>query len=196
MPSPYGKGVSNEPQQARSELTSVSRLWPDENDGPWLINFRFQLIAGRAECVGVGITSARPPDTSSWEQGGKLPEVGIPLSASLLRDLRIASLITEVRETNAELQEMLGAREEAAAFRAPPPNMRPATVKRLQRVADAYQVAWRRGQPPTKAVAERLKVTLPAATSLVARARAAGLLPATSAGVAAGEPKEGDSGET
>lgn len=188
--------MSDEPQQARApELPSISLLWPDEDHGPWLIRFRFQLIRGRAECIGVEVTSARPSDVKRWEPGGRLPEVGLPVTASLLRELRIASLITEVRETNAKLLASLGEQEQAAAFNAPP-GMRPETIKRLQRVANAYQAAWQRGQSPTKAVARRLKITDAAAAKLVSRARSVGLLPATSPGVAAGESKGGDSGET
>lgn len=166
-------------------------LWPDRDEGPWLIDFEFQPIAGRAECVGIQVTSARPLDAQPWQAGGKLPEVGIPLTTSVLRGIRLSELVTEIRETNAELAAMLDEQEEARAFAAPP-GMRPATARRLQRAAEAYQEAWRRGQPPTQAVAQRLNVSTAAAASLVARARSAGLLPPTTpgkAGAASGEER-------
>jgi hypothetical protein len=57
---------------------------------------------------------------------------------------------------------------------------------RLKVAADIYQQARRDNKPPTKAVAEHFGITPGGASNLVARARAAGLLPPTSRGVAVG----------
>lgn len=53
---------------------------------------------------------------------------------------------------------------------------------KLRRVATVYGAAAEAGQPPTLAVARRFRVSKSAAANLVARARGAGLLPATSRG--------------
>lgn len=54
-----------------------------------------------------------------------------------------------------------------------------ATKDRLGRVARIYRNAGRDGLPPTKTVADKLGISRNAAAALVARARRAGLLPAT-----------------
>lgn len=169
----------------------AAMLWPDRDEGPWLIDFEFQLIAGRAECVGIQLTSARPPGAQSWQAGGKLPEVGIPLTTSVLRGLRLSEMVTEIRETNAQLAALINEQDEAQAFAAPL-GMRPATARRLQRVTKVYRAAWDRGHQPTQAVAKRLNVSSGAAASLVSRARAAGLLPPTSPGKASAHKETTD----
>lgn len=108
---------------------------------------------GRYECVGVDIHSTRDE----------------PVRTSLLRTINLAEVVASAR---AELPKLDYARRR----RANPLTMRPATAKRLQRVVEAYQRAWSAGTSVTAAVARELNVTEPAATSLIHRARAAGLL--------------------
>jgi hypothetical protein len=155
------------------------RLWPDEQEGPWLLVLFWQVINGRAECVGMDLTSAQSPHVEALGFHHR-PEIGIPLQTSTLRDLKLSELVADARAAIAELI----VADQAPVFTAR--QMRPRTVKRLETVAETYRRAWRQGKPPVKAVAKRLNVSNAAANSLVARARAVGMLPPTSPGVAAG----------
>ena len=62
------------------------------------------------------------------------------------------------------------------------------TDDHLRHVAAVYDKAWRRGDNPTRAVAEDLTITRSAAAKQVARARAAGYLPPAQRGKARGNP--------
>jgi hypothetical protein len=61
----------------------------------------------------------------------------------------------------------------------------------LAEVAAIYMAAWRARGNPTKAVAESLSLSRSAAAKRVARARQAGLLPATTKGRPAGRGTDG-----
>lgn len=67
----------------------------------------------------------------------------------------------------------------------------------LAKVADVYLSAWRRGEPPTVAVAKEFGISSSAAAKRVAQARRAGLLAPTSSGRPSGAPQtvEGEAGE-
>jgi hypothetical protein len=169
-------------------LPPTLRLWPDEQAGPWLLVFFWQVIDGRAECVGMDITSTRSPHVEQWWQLEKRPELGSPLRTSLLRELRLSELIAEQRASEQFRLENFTARPEQGPLWAEvKASMRPATAKRLEQVAKVYRSAWARGGQPTQAVAKRFNVSPGAAASLVSRARAAGLLPPTSPGKATGQ---------
>jgi hypothetical protein len=166
-------------------------LWPDPRRGPFLLTLLWQEVGGRAECVGLELNSVRPEalrrnapsDLASMAE--PLSETGTPLTTTLLRSLKLSEITADVRESLEFLhREITGEGRKAAAYGAPAA-MRPATEKRLKRVAEIYREAWRQGKSPVKAVAKRLKVSDSAANSLVYRARSAGLLPPTSAGVPA-----------
>jgi hypothetical protein len=121
-----------------------------------------------------------------FEGFAKLPKVGQPVTTSLLRSLPLAQLVVEEREKANELfTEKLGDRELGATYKRPAA-MRATTERRLRRTAEVYRGAWRKGEPPVKAVAKQLKVTDAAATKLVSRARSAGFLPPTKPGAPAG----------
>lgn len=171
-------------------LEPSTRLWPDENDGPWGLTFEWQVLNGRAECVGLRITSVRPEKEPSWTSHGRLPEAGTPLTTGALRGIRLSELVAEERIRNQEVWSFAVEPTHAALYRAD--SMRPATRERLVKAAEAYGEAWRNGQAPTQAVAQALAVTDSAAAKLVSRARAAGLLPPTSPGVAAAGSEPGD----
>jgi hypothetical protein len=64
--------------------------------------------------------------------------------------------------------------------------MRKSAADRLRTAADIYRAALRDGRKPTKAVAEHFGITPGGASNLISRARTAGLLPPTSAGVPMG----------
>jgi hypothetical protein len=105
---------------------------------------------------------------------------GPSLTTSLIRDMRLAEIAAEERT---KLPRVDAPRRSTAEV---VKGMRPATVRRLRTVAGVYQESWTRGGKPVQAVAEALNITSTAAAKLVARARAAGLLPPTSPGVPMG----------
>jgi hypothetical protein len=169
-------------------LPATSRLWPDPDTGPWLLTFHWQVLSGRAECVALDLASALPPAEMSERFDGlaKLPDVGQPVTTSLLRSLPLAQLVQDEREkANEVFATKLGDRELGATYKRPTA-MRVTTERRLRRTAEVYRGAWRRGDAPVKAVAKQLKVTDAAATKLVSRARSAGFLPPTKPGAPAG----------
>lgn len=172
------------------EYRNAPRLWPDPETGPWLVQLRWGAINGRAECVGIDITSARPEDVfeDRWSAlTERMPETATPLTTSVLRNLRIGELIAEEREQMATtMGELVGPDDESLnVFGASGRTMRDSTRKRLQRVADTYRKAWHQGKPPVQTVAKRFGVSEAAASKLVFRARSAGMLPPTSSGVPA-----------
>jgi hypothetical protein len=173
-----------------------SRLWPDTERGPWEVKLHWQEIKGRFECVGVTINSSAMMYGEDFDRASTgLPDVGIPIKSTVMRSINLAELIAEERMHLGNLGRFL-ASETASGFaqkmEAPESTMRPATAKRLRLVAEAYRKAWQQGKPPVKAVAKRLAVSDAAASKLVFRARSAGLLPQTSAGVPSAIPKDPD----
>jgi hypothetical protein len=123
-------------------------------------------VDGRPECVGVTVF---PRAASSGETEAVLQI----LQASLLRQIPIADWIAQDRAAMAPAVEATA-------------GMRQSAVDRLREATEVYQAAVRHGMPPTKAVAARFGISSGGASNLVARARAAGLLPPTSPGKAAG----------
>lgn len=136
--------------------------WPDR-DGPWKIAVDWKVINGRIEPVGIHLTPV-----------GK----GQPVTSAVLRDPRIPAFI---RRNRARMMEEVQAR-------AGRPGVRRDTFARMQEAARvykaAYEAAYRAGRKPTptKAVAEHFGISPRSASSLVYRARAAGLLLPTSPG--------------
>lgn len=137
-----------------------------------MLEFRWHFIGSRAECVGLNIQA--------------VAEDLEPLTTSTLRRLRLSELVTEARDHLNEILIEEHGGQGLPVVQAGPAQMRPATERRLKRVAEVYSAAWRAGHPPVKAVAKRLKVTDAAATKLVFRARSAGFLPPASPGVPTG----------
>lgn len=192
-------GVPDDLRQGR-EIVAAPVLWPDPDSGPWLVFLRLQVIRGRLECVGINLTSARPE--GEWcDLSERMPDTARPITTAVLRSLHLSDLIAEKREQLAAVvREVDGdaGRVGQVFGTAPRRVMRESTRKRLERVAEVYREAWQAGSPPVKTVAERLGITEASASSYVARARAAGLLPATSPGVpvADRQPRGDDHGET
>jgi hypothetical protein len=100
----------------------------------------------------------------------------VTLTTSALRELRIAEIVVEDRE---QLKYVPPTSPDSPASIE---GMRPSTVARLRRAATYYLEAWRAGDPPRRAVAQRMNISEDAAGSLVKRAREVGFLPPTSAG--------------
>lgn len=148
---------------------TTQRRWPDDETGPWLLTIYWARRNGRPFAAGMQLV---PVDADAAEQ--------VTLMTSTLRDLRIAEIIIEDREQLKHEPEPVPAPELQIA------GMRDSTVRRLRRTAEIYLDAWRAGDPPTQAVARRMNLTQNAAANLVRRAREAGLLPPTSAGVPQG----------
>jgi hypothetical protein len=161
-------------------LPPTSRLWPDPDQGPWLLTFHWQVIGGRAECVGLDIASSLPEQTikERFADFATLPDIGEPLKTITLRELRLSELIHEERVRADHLAVRVLGDQQTGRLYNPPKEMRAATARKLQLVAETYEQARGDGAPsPNKVVADRLRVSIGAAANLVARAREAGLLP-------------------
>lgn len=178
--------------QNGDHLFPTDRPWPDPEAGPWVLQFHWQVLNGRAECIGFEFHSALPADEieKRWpapfddDARRLLGGTGSPLRTSTLRSLNLAEVLAEEREKAHQLWAgRIGWDDWAKPFETPKTAMRPATLKKLTRVAEIYKSAWQKGEPPTKAVSKKLGVTEAGASGLVSRARAAGLLPVTSPGV-------------
>lgn len=147
-------------------LEPTNHLWPDPDDGPWRLVLLWSYLDGRPECTGLEVRLAEKPDRGGWSRRHVLPTSG-------LREIRFAELIAADR-----------AAMTPASSR--PTNLRRSTLERLEEAAQVYQDARAKGYPPVPAVAEHFHISKGGASNLVARARAAGLLPPTSPGVAYG----------
>lgn len=145
---------------------SVHR-WPDPDGGPWRVELQWGEVDGRPECVGVQLAQVVLTESESEARCVRA------LTAAILRRIPVADWIADDRATIAPPVEATG-------------GMRKSAADRLRAAAEVYQAATRAGRKPTRAVAEHFGISSGGASNLVARARAAGLLPPTSRGKAAG----------
>jgi hypothetical protein len=161
-------------------LQSTVDLWPDERRGPWRIELHWQILGGRAECIGIDLRSAvptpeRPEDRISLPPPRKLGE---PVTATLLRQLRIGQLVESYR---ADMYEITRG-DQLYRSRG---TRRPRTdLSRLAEVAEVYREAHRQGRPTGRAVADRFTVSVSNARKMIYEARREGELPPTAPGVA------------
>ncbi len=162
-------------------LFGTHRLWPSGRHGPWLIDFHWQVIDGRAECVGFDLRSSLPPAGHPLSAGyrGILRRKGTPLTATLLRTIPVGQLVAEQREGLHDI--LRGTAFDPAGARRPR-----STPARLTEAAVAYQQAWSAGTSTTRAVQDHFSISAGAARKLIWQARDAGLLPETQSGVARG----------
>lgn len=135
--------------------------WPDSEAGPWKVTLFWSRINGRPECVGLRLVGTGSGDAIDV------------VTATTLRQIPLGDLIAADRARLAPAVEATGGLRESAA-------------ERLRLAAVIYGRALREGKPPTKAVAEHFGISPGGASNLVARARAAGLLPPASPGKAYG----------
>lgn len=152
----------------------------------WALTVHFGEIDGRLECVGLDVRSFK-------EHQGELIPLGDHLerlSASLLREIPVASKVTAARS-------ILGfaARRKAKQSRTPARTRRalerfdPSAVRRpaysddhWQEVAEVYRAAWQVAGRPTKAVRDHFHVSQSTAAKWVTTCRARELLPRTDQG--------------
>lgn len=155
----------------------TSQIWRSASGSEeWLVAMRWQVLNGRAECVGLEIVSAAPAD--EWQGkllGKRKRRRGRPVTATLLRQLPIGRIIASERAGLAWLDDSF----QEAGTRRPK-----ATPAHLQEAADVYREAWAKGHPTGRALQEHFQVSASAARKLAFQARQAGLLPKTDPGVA------------
>lgn len=142
-----------------NDLARTEHAWPDPQAGPFKITLRWSEIDGRPECVEVSVKLEQDPARA------------IPVT--VLRQIPLGDFISVDRAALAPPVEATG-------------GMRRSAADRLRVAADVYEAALMAGLKPTKAVAEHFGISSGGASNLVARVRAAGLLPPTSPGKAAG----------
>jgi hypothetical protein len=162
--------------------------------GDVAIRFRFKVIGGRRECVGVEVTREKHPITTSFMRKFRWSDL---IKDKQQRDLRKAQkeLRGPGRLGGALDPETMTywsddeIRAEAELVLETPAGGRPQTYgpDHWAEVARVYSDAWGAGLNPTKAVAHRWHLARSTAATWVARARNEyGLLPKTSRRVAKG----------
>jgi hypothetical protein len=157
------------------DVTTVHR-YPDDKDGPWMLQLYWQTIDGRPECVGMKLSSmAGRSENRKVPPFYRMPERGIPLTTGIIRDVKIGEVMRADRER-------LTSRTEVVR----PAGLRESTFQRLQEAARIYREAFASTGKPTTAVAEHFGLTVGGASNLVSRARELGLLPPTSRGASQG----------
>ena len=173
-------------------------LWPDSISGPYKAAIRMDEVRGRWEIVelAVGSISGKRVITGEVLRQLRLAELGSVVAARwaelmatqrgghwAVEPLNIADMDDEFRRKRAafiapmveEAERQYDLIEKAAAPARYPDG-------HLNRVADIYKTAHAQHLPPTKAVSAELGISISAAGKQVSRARAAGLLPATTRG--------------
>lgn len=158
----------------------------DPQGGPWALTYHWAEVNGRVECVGLDIRSFfMEGDDATTYRPVWADTAAVPISASFLRSLPVASL---VRRARLLLGASAGWKASKTGDKATRAVLRSVTaelaesprrlhgIEHFQRVAEVYSAAWQRGDHPTKAVAEEMKATRSAAAKWVARARELGLL--------------------
>ncbi len=156
--------------------TTTYHRYPDEKDGPWMLQLYWQQIDGRPECVGMKLSSmAGRSENRKVPPPLQMPERGIPLTTGIIRDVKIGEIMRGDREHLTRRTEVVR-----------PAGLRESTFLRLQETARIYREAFAAGGKPTTAVAEHFGLTVGGASSLVSRARDLGLLPPTTRGASQG----------
>ncbi len=173
--------------------------WKATDGSLWQLCFYVKPVAGRAECVGLDITS------HPYAEG---PERGT-LSAATMRDLDFATQLARARRDALprlrrlmDLGRRLGVLDDSeladeAAVMAQGAGREggrhaPYTKDERKRVVDEYLQAVATGSTtPTRDVSEHLGMSRHQAAKLVQRCRKKGLLPKTDRGVARGATEEG-----
>jgi hypothetical protein len=190
---------------ARSKTLQKSTvLWPAE-DAPewapeWMVTLLWDEIDGRMECVGVEVRS----DANAPVSPPLRPQ---PLTTALVRSIPLGQLIADERRRLAGVWDEVAAlphpegaplplgsaryRKRAESFRAG--KRRDYGDDHYRAVAEVYAAAWRRGEPPTRAVQEWASdvygsVSRSAAANWVATCRTMGLLAPTEQRRAGGVP--------
>jgi hypothetical protein len=174
----------------------IAQVWTQETrtpDGTRVV-LRFAWVDGRAECVALEVgADLDDPDE---------PEPK-PLTTTNLRGIRLPKLVEQAarvyRETVIEAVKARGflntdaptatderalaalrewGRAERSVAEAPPRSRRggrpPRGPEHLREVAEAYAAAYKAGDRPTKAVADKWTVSRPTAAKWVAQARGGG----------------------
>jgi hypothetical protein len=181
-------------------LGKHSTPWFDSSGNPWWLTFHWGEVDGRPECVGLDVRGfmERGGKTTGLAPGGALGVVSGPdlraVTASLLRDMPLASLVRENKQAASDLRRWYSTQKKATrrgrqlafkqaeAFEAP--RQRKYGREHYAKVAEIYATAYGKHQPPTKAVAESPELGGPVSRSTaakwVARAREMHLLGTTS----------------
>ena len=181
--------------------------WTDPDGGRWLVRFEFDVRREVPTCVGMEITS-RVPDEEHYAIQRVHEWLALderPLSSTVLAKLPFGALKRRAQSDLADALEQVSEAPErawdiqtnasrwtddleatAARLRdeSTTPGGRPLMYdeEHWQQVAGVYRDAAKRGDAPTKAVAEWGQVSKSAAAKWVARCRDLGLLPPTQRG--------------
>jgi len=158
--------------------------WPDLLTGPYVVVFRWALTPeiNRVECVGLEVRTYADeslPGVENWA-GPREPEASRrAVTAQLWRSLRVRELIDTERRS---LADKIGDASWKELWRREPPRGDYLRRGDHEKVAAVYRAALAAGEPPRRAVARAFQLSPSAAANRIARARAHGLIPATTRG--------------
>lgn len=165
------------------------RGWPDFLEGPYFLVFHWALTPDgqRVECVGVDLRTYADEEMSGVKEGWRGPRAedasARTITTDVWRSLRLGELVDSERRAFAE---QIGRDPQfaswAATWRRPRPRGLHLARGDHRAVADIYLEAMRAGDPPRQAVADTFGISPSSAANRIARARAHGLLPATTRG--------------
>lgn len=152
---------------------SGGALWPDPLRGPWSVTVHWGEVDGKAIPIGMDIRCFKGvPGSSDDPPRPRFPRAApwsasIPLSAEMVRALRVGELISESHAHVEEFEEWLATRTPAQRRRETKRSQRPKPhrgrpldrdMDHYQRVADLYLEAVTTGsRTPAKSVYEALK---------------------------------------
>jgi hypothetical protein len=150
--------------------------------GPWTLHFLYAVVEDRVEWVGLTVERAE----------GKHPR---PLEHQVFRSIRFSDLADRGRRRllreHPELLPKSQSRLEGLPALSKPRQDEPTHPRRYAEdhyadVTETYLRAWRRNDPPTRAVAEHFRVPHSTASKWVRKARDLGLLSQTTSGKPSG----------
>lgn len=194
---------SDVPSAPRPRVIGDKSLdWRDPHGRRWIVRTTWAEVEGRAEVIGIELRSHLG---TRWGERGTssyvvdVPAEGAtPLTASIWRALNVGDIIQKQRKGQTRnLERVVGLPsdraekwgEDLVAFRAPASKRGgrpPLEPQHFVEVAGIYLETWRKGDSPTKAVANHFGVAQSTAAKWVMRAREMDLLGQTTPGKAGG----------
>ena len=163
-------------------------LWPDPDQGPWLVSARFQTIDGRMECIDIQLRAYRPTEMSL-----PLPEHGLAtafIDAKLWRSVPVASITHAMKDrSRIRLAHLLEQQSEDPTVSAEAVALGREILDALEGHTEVARVYLAATGAPTRAVASHFSITQSAAANRVLRARKAGAIPPTTKGRNGGRPR-------
>jgi hypothetical protein len=178
-------------------LLETAGEWIDPNGDPWIVELEWAELDGRAECVGIKLTSARLWGEDRQVGGVRSNTSPRPITAQVWRSFAPAAFLADERRSFTEpLDVVVGLEGRTVAEHTGAPEAftrRRLSAEQLETTVAAYNDAWRAGAPTGEAVRAAFAATgdyisVSTARNRIEAARRKRLLPTTVKGRARGGP--------